>query len=117
MEAIRLGAIDGLQKWAEDVEEASRPDVPVSPNDGGFMRDSAEVTVDAFGLQSAVSYYSPPKREDGRAPAKIGAVAMVHENLYARHEHGHAKFLEKALQTRAPQGLAHLAAALKARLR
>lgn len=115
--ALRVGAIEGLEEWALDILVEARPNVPVSPNDGGFMRDSGEVSADADKLQSAVSYSSPPKRDDGRAPAKIGAVAIVHENLYAKHTVGGPKFLEKACQVKAPDGLAKLANSLRRRFR
>jgi len=110
--AVRRGALDGLQKWADDVLADSTERAPVSPNQGGgFLRGSGEVSLDEGQMLAAVSYDSPPARS--HAPAKPGMAIGVHEHINVKHAVGEAKFLETALQVSAPAGLAELAAALR----
>ena len=111
--AVRRGALDGLQQWADDVLADARPRVPVAPIRGGFLRDSGEVSIDEGQMLAAVSYDSPPMKSDGRAAGTGSVAVMVHENLSAQHAVGEAKFLETASQVSAPAGLAKLAAALR----
>lgn len=114
---VRRSAMRGLEHWADDVLAAAEPLVPVAPDGtrgAGFLRDSGKVSISDEGeLAAAVSYDSPPKHADGRASSSGSLAIWVHENLKAKHATGQAKFLEKALQVRAPAGLARLAAALR----
>ena len=85
----RAGAVSGLQKWVDDVALSSKAEVPVADADGGFTRDSQQVSVDEASLRAAVSYSGPGDKP--KLPI------WVHEGMSAHHPTGKAKFLEDPL--------------------
>ena len=93
--AARRGGLRGLKQWGKDVLAESDKLVPVAPVKGGFLRDSGAVDVDEARMRAVVSYSSPPKRADGRAPGSVPVAVFVHEDMTAHHAAGKsAKYLE-----------------------
>lgn len=89
--AMREGAADGLEEWAEYVLQESSQLVPIEE---GTLQNSGTVEVDRETLQAAVGY--------GHGGAADYAIVQ-HERLDLRHDSGRsAKYLERpAMQSRA----------------
>jgi len=90
-EAMREGAADGLEEWAEYVLQQSSQLVPIEE---GTLQNSGTVEVDREALRAAVGY--------GNGGASDYVVTQ-HERLDYKHDSGRsAKFLERpAMQSRA----------------
>lgn len=87
-----------LGDGAKEILSASRPLVPVEPEDGGQLRDSGRTTkptrTSAGRISAGVVYGGAPlKRFLGHRKANVYAVVQ-HEDLTLKHTHGQAKFLE-----------------------
>ncbi len=79
---LGIGVKKGMSDAGEFVKRESDDDVPV---DTGELKASGYVRLEGDGVNTkAFVGYSAPH------------ALMVHEDLKARHEQGHAKFLEKA---------------------
>ena len=89
--AMREGAADGLEEWAEFVLQESSQLVPIEE---GTLQNSGTVEVDRENLKAAVGY--------GNGGASDYAVVQ-HEDLSLRHDSGRTgKYLERpAMQSRA----------------
>lgn len=77
----QTAAAGGLQQAAEEVLKRSDADVPVQT---GRLRGSGRVSVDKRTLEVSISYDTDYAVE-------------VHEDMSRHHPHGHAKYLENAL--------------------
>lgn len=81
VDQLLAAAEAGVEKAAEHVLDVSQRDVPV---DKGELKASGRVQ--ATGLKAQIGYTDPIS-------------IMVHENMQAQHDNGHAKFLENALNS------------------
>jgi hypothetical protein len=80
----RKGAAEGLLLGAEHVRDAAKEITPVSPVEGGKLRDTGTASIDEGTLRAAVSF-------------NTDYAVFVHERMDLSHEHGQAKYLETPL--------------------
>ena len=99
----RKGAAEGLLKAAEYVRDAAKEITPVSPVEGGKLRDTGTASVDEGALRAAVSF-------------DTNYAVFVHERMDLAHEHGQAKFLEQPLNGSGSEIARLVAEAIKASL-
>ena len=100
----KIGAERGLRKWAEHVLQQATVEVPVAPS-GGTLQDSGMTDVDPARMEATVSYDTP-------------YAVVQHENLTYHHTKpgAKAKYLEDPLNASRADGLAILAAEIRAAL-
>lgn len=94
---VHAAAVRAVQDAADTVLQAAKANTPVLT---GALRDSGEVTMDGP-LHAVIAFTDPIS-------------VIVHEDMTAHHEHGEAKYLERAMTTDTEKILAAAAKALRA---